>query len=50
MLNIVKLPEDYITGDVRKMTIDGLNEGQWLHLDPKSSIRMHDHGGEQWEA
>ena len=41
MLNIVKLPEDYITGDVRKMTIDGLNEGQWLHLDPS---------GEQWEA
>jgi len=50
MLNIERIPKEYTRGDVDKMSIGDQNEVQWLHLVPCTSILMHDHDGEQWEA
>lgn len=50
MLNIEKLPEEYATGNVQKIALNGLDVGQCLEIDPHSSILMHNHDGEQWEA
>lgn len=50
MINESILSKDFIEGsEVRKCTLDGIDEIQYLRVSAKTTIKLHDHDGKQWE-
>ncbi len=50
MINETILSKELIDGfQVRKCTLDGIDEIQHLHVPPKTTIKLHGHEGKQWE-
>lgn len=50
MIKETKLPEELIDGhDARKLTLEGIDEIQYLYVAPRTSIKPHGHDN-QWEV
>lgn len=50
MMEETRLPKEFIDGrEVRKLTLDGIDEIQYLYVAPRTSIKPHGHD-DQWEV
>jgi len=56
MIEAIRLPDDFVTGTaktgepwVKKLTLEGIDEIQCLHVAPQTSIKLHGHDN-QWEV